>query len=174
MANVKDRDLDDRFSEEEASLLVDAFNGTLFSLDPRSELVMGVEESLQLDHLDEKWEVDGDALVAKLRRLSPGTAQAVVDGLQRFWTEGDDRGFAEAMALSGLTTMALAWEDGTGGQPRLWEPHESRNAIDRAVESDSFTPEEAVRWLSHSDERVRDYARGKLPSIRRESGERTD
>ncbi len=72
-------------SEAEASLICDALNGTL--MDPHSYRLLWAEvaDAVRLDGLDAKWGVDGDALVERLRALSPGAMMAVVDAVERFW-----------------------------------------------------------------------------------------
>lgn len=72
------------FAEGEASLLCDVLNGT--RLDEHTMTLLWAEISDALaDGLAEKWEVDGPALVARLRALTPAEAYAVVDACERFW-----------------------------------------------------------------------------------------
>ncbi len=74
-------------SEAEAMLLLDRLNGVLHET-PESIPTMlwaGVDDSIARDGLDRTWGVDGPALVAKLRALSPVQAVAVVDACERYW-----------------------------------------------------------------------------------------
>lgn len=74
-------------SEPEAMLLIDSLQGVLHEL-PESAPTMlwaGVDDSIRLDGLDAKWDVDGPALVATLRALSPAQAMAVIDAVERWW-----------------------------------------------------------------------------------------
>ncbi len=72
-------------SEAEASLVVDALNGTIMEPHTYRLLWAEVDDAVRLDGLDRKWGVDGDALVTKLRALSPGATMAVVDAAERYW-----------------------------------------------------------------------------------------
>ena len=74
-------------TEAEASLIVDAMNGTL--AEPHTVMLLWaqVEDACRLNHLDRKWTVDCAALVAKLRGLSYTQTLAVVDAAERFWNQ---------------------------------------------------------------------------------------
>jgi len=74
-----------QFSPGEACLLADAMNGV--HEEPWSINVFwaGVQDAIDLEHLDEKWKVDGKELVARLRALSAGEKYAVVDAVERAW-----------------------------------------------------------------------------------------
>ncbi|MDI6872116.1 MAG: hypothetical protein QME79_12385 [Bacillota bacterium] len=70
----------------EAGLIVDVLNGTLITDAGQARLLWAeVEDGIKLDHLDEKWHVDGPALVEKLRGLRLSQALAIVDAAERFW-----------------------------------------------------------------------------------------
>lgn len=80
--------IEKRFAEAEWNLLRDSLNGTLN--EPASQirhLWHGIEDSIELDGLAEKWEVDGEALLAKLRDLSFVEEVAVVESVERWWIE---------------------------------------------------------------------------------------
>ncbi len=62
-------------SEREALLLCDVANWA------------EVQDAIQHDGLDRKWQVDGQGLVQKLRALTPGQAAAICDALERFWID---------------------------------------------------------------------------------------
>lgn len=70
---------------EEACLIADALNGTIH--DSRTALMFsfGVEDAIDLDGLDEKWGVDGKALMDKLSTLDEIGCMAVVDAAERYW-----------------------------------------------------------------------------------------
>lgn len=76
-------------TQEEACLLVDALNGAQFTADTARLLYAEVEDACNLDHLDQKWQVDGPALVQKLRQLTDIQALAFIDAAERFWTAPD-------------------------------------------------------------------------------------
>lgn len=88
-------------TEREACLVCDANNGLM--ADPPelacspTMLWANVSDGIRLLKLDEKWNapdayptgppVDGPALVAKLQALTPGQTMAVVDAIERFWSD---------------------------------------------------------------------------------------
>ncbi len=73
-------------SEREALLIMDACNGTLFGPESAHLIWAEVQEAISLNNLDQKWNVDGDRLVNKLRSLSPAGLFALTDFVQRFWS----------------------------------------------------------------------------------------
>ena len=73
------------FSEAEASLIVDACNGWLVEPHSAPLLWAEVDDAIRSDGLATKWGVDGPALVARLRALTPFEALAVCDSVERFW-----------------------------------------------------------------------------------------
>lgn len=76
-------------TQEEACLLVDALNGAKFTADTARLLYAEIEDACRLDHLDQKWQVDGQALVQKLRQLTDTQALALIDAAERFWNAPD-------------------------------------------------------------------------------------
>lgn len=77
-------------SSAESSLICDAARGTAWDTSSYRLLWAEIDDAIRLDQLDTKWNVDGPALVAKLRNLAPGTAMAIVDAVERFWLTPDD------------------------------------------------------------------------------------
>lgn len=80
--------IEKRLSDTEWNLVRDSLNGVAHQ--PASQirhLWHGIEDSIQLDGLAEKWEVDGDALLEKLRDLSFVEEVAVVEAVERWWIE---------------------------------------------------------------------------------------
>lgn len=86
----------ERFSATEILLVTDAVRGTLWLPDTVCYLADDVEEGIEHDKLDEKWSVDGKALVAKLRELSFAQTMSFVDATERFWTTPDKYVVGEA------------------------------------------------------------------------------
>ena len=80
-------------TEAEASLLCDANNGigSFELMDPdHSEWRFwpaNVEDSIRLNHLDRKWEVDAGVLLGKVRAMTALQLMAVADAMERFWRE---------------------------------------------------------------------------------------
>lgn len=74
----------------EAALICDAANGTLWEPHTLRLLWAEVADAL-VDGLAAKRGVDGPALVARLRALTPTQAAAVADAAERYWlAPGDD------------------------------------------------------------------------------------
>lgn len=78
------------FTPGQAALVVDALNGTLTEPHTASLLWANVSDALADgdDGLAERWDVDApqaQALVARLRALTPFEALAVADACERYW-----------------------------------------------------------------------------------------
>jgi hypothetical protein len=71
----------------EAILVCDATNGII--IDPHTyKLIWAqVHDAIHIDRLDEKWDVDGQALVSKLRGLTAAQCLALADAVERFWLD---------------------------------------------------------------------------------------
>jgi len=84
---------------DEACLIVDALNGTLHDVTSGTRFWIGVQDAIELDRLDEKWNVNGAALVQKLSALDDLTAMAIVDAAERYWNDEryHDRDIREAV-----------------------------------------------------------------------------
>jgi hypothetical protein len=75
------------FTQAEASLIVDVMNGTLTEPHTAALLWASVDDALE-DGYAAKWGVDGkqaQALVARLRALTPFESLAICDACERFW-----------------------------------------------------------------------------------------
>ena len=83
-------------SVDEACLLVDVLNG-IWMREPLSvwNLWTEVADACTLEHLDQKWGVDGPAFVQRLQELRDSQLLALVDAAERFWagpySKGDVR-----------------------------------------------------------------------------------
>ncbi len=75
---------------EEACLIVDTLNGALLDAATAHLLWANVEDSIKLEGLADKWNVDGPALVEKLRGLSAFHCMALIDATERFWSIPDN------------------------------------------------------------------------------------
>ncbi len=82
-----------RLSLGEWCLIFDSLNGYFAS--PASTAVGGialnVSDAVELDRLDEKWDVDGRALVDKLRAMSWPQLLSILDASERWWIENDGK-----------------------------------------------------------------------------------
>lgn len=74
-----------QLTEKETCLIVDALNDRLFNGDSAVMLHANIENACRLDGLGEKWEVDGPALVEKLRSLSTFHCLALIDAAECWW-----------------------------------------------------------------------------------------
>ena len=97
------RTLRGRFSLAELSLLADVVNGWLVAPHTIPLLYINVEDGVALERLDKKWSIQDPAgLVQKLRPLSYGQAAALIDALERWWSQPSPSGTAEGFAAVGL------------------------------------------------------------------------
>jgi hypothetical protein len=74
------------FIEDEWNLLRDSLNGVLHN--PASSIRgvwQGVEDSITLDGLSEKWAVDGESLLNKLRDLNYTQEVALIEQVEQWW-----------------------------------------------------------------------------------------
>ena len=79
-------------------LVMDALNGTImdwfgssFGSSGRTLAAIQVEDAIRLNGLDRKWDVDGTALVTKLRSLTYGQALALSDFVERWWKRASSK-----------------------------------------------------------------------------------
>lgn len=71
----------------EALLIADALNGILMDVTTVPLFWVQVQDTIILERLDKKWQVDGQALVEKLRNLNEIQALAIIDAVERFWAQ---------------------------------------------------------------------------------------
>jgi len=85
-----------KFTVDEGCLIVDVLNGLLVDTNSPHLLWAEIEDAIKLNRVDQKWNVDGEALVVKLRTLNEIQCMAVIDAVERYWNgnyqvEGDIR-----------------------------------------------------------------------------------
>lgn len=73
-------------TEQEAMLVCDALNGVFFDDFSIRLMRASVEDAIIHDRLDEKWGVDGEALIVKLRSYSIGALYSVADAVEQWWS----------------------------------------------------------------------------------------
>lgn len=73
----------------QACLIVDCLNGTMMEARSAGLLWAEIKDGIKYDGLDEKWELDGPALVEHLRSLSVLQGMALIDAAERFWNLPD-------------------------------------------------------------------------------------
>lgn len=90
-AEICRRDLPD-LSSGEWSLCADALNGVMFR-DPFTPHLLwaNVDDAIKFGSLDKKWNVDGPALVQKVRALRFGATIALLDEVERYWLDPSDK-----------------------------------------------------------------------------------
>lgn len=74
----------------EACLLVDVLNGALMDANSAHLLWAEIEDGCRLDKIDQRWDIDGKALVEMLRSLSAFHCMALIDAAERFWNLPDE------------------------------------------------------------------------------------
>lgn len=80
-----------KFSRGELMLLIDSGNGTMLMPSLAGQhLALGVSDSIALDRLDEKWEIDGAALNKKVSALTIFEAVCLELWVQAFWERHDE------------------------------------------------------------------------------------
>ena len=80
--------LREKLIDAEMGLILDVLNGTIF-IDAFSPAFIAQEiaDAVRYDKSDEKWECDGEALIAKMAKFSYAENLAIVDAAERFWLE---------------------------------------------------------------------------------------
>lgn len=79
-----------RFSRGELMLTIDVFSSTaLTPMLAGQQLGINVADGIALDHLGEKWEIDGDALNAKIAALTIFEAACLEIWANGFWYRSD-------------------------------------------------------------------------------------
>ena len=81
-ARLKLRDV---LTEAEMGLILDVLNG-IFIVSP-AYIIQEIADAVRYDRSDEKWECDGEALIAKMAQFTYAENLAIVDAAERFWLE---------------------------------------------------------------------------------------
>ncbi len=84
-------------SPGEAALICDALRGTLIDATSAALLWIEVADAIRAQDLDQKWQVDGPALTAKIRGLDRTTCLALVDAAERFRRESTQEDTRQAV-----------------------------------------------------------------------------
>lgn len=77
--------------EPEWNLLRDALNG--WWPEPAEQIIhleIEIEDAIAIDGLDRKWQVDGAALLAKLRAMPLAGKISVVEAIEKWWSDQAD------------------------------------------------------------------------------------
>lgn len=75
-----------QFSDGEIALICDVFNGSAFMEEISIRLAWAsVQDGIEMDGLDRKWEIDGPALIDKVKTLTFAQTVALVDAVEVWW-----------------------------------------------------------------------------------------
>lgn len=72
-------------TKNEAMLIVDSLNSTMKNLMVVQGLAFNIEDGIHYEGLDEKWEVDGKALLEKIKNYNNLQKLAILDGVEYYW-----------------------------------------------------------------------------------------
>jgi hypothetical protein len=85
------RDTLPKFDRAELMLIIDVFNGTMLTSGLAGQhLALNVADGIDLDKLDEKWELDRAGIMDKLAALSPFESCCLELWANGFWYAGAD------------------------------------------------------------------------------------
>lgn len=101
-------ELRNQLSTDECALILDATNGSMFS----DTISIGmlwheIEDACRLDGLDAKWNVDGSALVEKIRNSGAVGQLALIDASERWWLRvgnGEQPEYSELLSSVGTSS----------------------------------------------------------------------
>lgn len=137
----------------EALLLVDSLNSTLIYPEMAEQLLpLNVEDSIELEHLDKKWGVDGAALVAKLKTLDNAGANDLLRRVEAFWgdaahqTNSNQRVLDVSLATEKLLTPSEASEL-SGKSLQSLSGLAARGVITRYSDPNEKNPQRRSRYL---------------------------
>lgn len=78
-----------KFTEAEASLIVDVLNGSRFQTETIEYIVKEVVYAIREEGYAQKWVVNGDVLIGQIKNLNLSQLFALVDAVERFWYESE-------------------------------------------------------------------------------------
>jgi len=84
-----------KFSRSELSAMIDTLNGTMFQSQFASKpqmLAYEMEDGDKYDEIGEKWEIDVDLLVNKIKLLNPASCYFMQEEINRFWYNENEYG----------------------------------------------------------------------------------
>lgn len=88
-------------TKNEAMLIVDSLNSTMKNLMVVQGLEANIEDSFFYEHLDAKWDVDGDLLLEKIKNYNNLQKLAILDGVEYYW-QNSQMDSDELLRKSGL------------------------------------------------------------------------
>lgn len=90
------------FTENEYLLMMEALNGSIFDENVAGLIWAEVEDGIRMDHLDEKYGVDGQELIRRLRGLTLSQNMTFADAAERFWDRSTEEDQRKRLRLVGL------------------------------------------------------------------------
>lgn len=82
------RELKGRFTTGELSLIIDNTNGLMLMPELAGQhLVLNISDAIAIEHLDERWSIDGETLVGKLQSLSLFQIAVLELWARGFWVQ---------------------------------------------------------------------------------------
>ena len=86
--------------KSEFMLVIDSTNGLALwdeesdpvknqALTVKDQILLNVEDSIAIDHLDEKWEIDAKALLAKMENADESEYKELWKNINDFWKRND-------------------------------------------------------------------------------------
>jgi hypothetical protein len=86
-------------TSDEAKVILEVQNGAAVLGHPaiwiKGGLALNVQDGIELNKLDEKWDVDGEDLLRKIQRLGSGEIAALLDWCRTMWERCDDNDYWE-------------------------------------------------------------------------------
>lgn len=80
------RELRKILSPSELDLIAESLKGKTFNSISIGMIYNEIEDSINLDKLDEKWVINGNKLVSTLKDLSYTQNLALIDAIEQYWT----------------------------------------------------------------------------------------
>jgi hypothetical protein len=89
-------------SQNEWVALIDYYNGTDRGPISVQCLAHDVREGIEMDGLADRWEIDGDDLCNRLLAMTFGQRTAIMEVIDRFWSEYGGKSVDRAEALAAI------------------------------------------------------------------------
>jgi len=84
-------DIKDLFSDNELKAMIDTFNGTMLTPNLAGQhLHFGLVDSIELDGLDKKWDLDTESFLDKTRSLKPFESAMLEIWISGYWNNAGD------------------------------------------------------------------------------------
>lgn len=103
------REVQYHFSYAEIALIADVLNGIGFhswEMQPSRSLRMNLIDAIEMDRLDEKWQVDATVFRGKLNALTDAQAAAVIEAIDLWWLNPE-----RSLSITGFEEVGLIAEE---------------------------------------------------------------